>query len=104
MSVFEEFKQTKDRVEWLLRSIPKTKGDDNRLLSYFWWYELGKDKISDMSANEFLNELATNRLTGAESIRRCRQKLQEYNVELRGPNYKSRKKEAEEVRQEINNL
>ena len=92
----------KKRVFWLLENNIRNRNSDTVLMANFWWYELGGENVNNMSAINFLYNLSKGRLTAPETIRRCRQKLQEENPELRGESYKERKKEAEEVTKQIN--
>jgi len=50
---------------------------------------------------DFLDMLINGELTSPETIRRCRQRLQEENETLRGYKYKLRKQLGEEVRNTI---
>lgn len=104
MNVFENMSSIKDRVLSLLLKFPLTRDNDNKLLSYFWFYEVGETDIENSTAKELLIKLSNGELTTSESIRRVRQKLQEEHVELRGKSYRARKKEAEIVKQNIKNL
>jgi hypothetical protein len=104
MSVFKNMVSIKDRVKTLLIRFPHLRDDDNKLLSYFWFYEVGEFTIESLSAQNLLEKLNRGELTASESIRRVRQKLQEEYTDLRGFSYKARKKESVEVKQEIKNL
>lgn len=104
MNVFKNMVSIKDKVKSLLVRFPHLKDDDNKLLSYFWFYQVGEEDIKVSSAQDLLRKLSDGDLTASESIRRVRQKLQEQHPELRGKSYKARKKESIEVKQEIKNL
>ena len=94
----------KDKVRSILELVPSTRDNDSELISIFWEQELGHEMIN-LSAERFLTMFASsNVLTGAESIRRARQRIQEQNEELRGIKYQVRKVLAEEVRQTIKDL
>ncbi len=103
MSVIDQLKDKKQKVEHLLKTKPLTRDDDNLLLATYWYFEI-RESIENLSAVEFLRLLTEGRLTGSETIRRVRQKLQEQNPTLRGKSYKARKKEETEVRNEIGKL
>jgi hypothetical protein len=61
----------------------------SRLISNYFAF-LMQGKIEQMSATDFLKLFSQGKLPHTESIRRCRQKLQEENPELRGLNYVQR--------------
>ncbi len=96
-------KTIKDRVVHLLTKREDSRDSDDLLISLFWFYE-SKEIIKDLSANDFLKLFAEGKITSSESIRRCRQKIQEKNPSLQGDSYKERKKEEENVRENIDEL
>ena len=102
MGFLENIGTIKGKIQYLLERKEGTKDNDDRLIALFWWYEVGGEEIEKMSANDLLFMFANHKLTNPETIRRCRQKLQEEFPGLRGLSYKSRKKEGEVVKQEIN--
>jgi len=87
---------TKDGVKELLEEHPELRDDDNKLIAGIWYAE-----TEAISLSKFFTELAESKLTSPESIRRCRQKLQEENEALRGNNYVKRHKHQEEVIKEL---
>lgn len=91
-----------DKIESLLINQPELKDNDNRLIAVFWALEIGLDKLNGMSAADFFGTMSEGKLTSSETIRRCRQKLQEENENLRGSKYNDRLKRAEAVRIGIN--
>jgi hypothetical protein len=102
MSYFlEQLKNVKERVTHLLNYRESCKDDDNILIANYWWFEIGKDNINQTSAIQLMQLFVDKKLTSPETIRRCRQKLQEEFPELRGKSYKTRKKEGEIVKQKI---
>jgi hypothetical protein len=100
----DELKTVKDKVKALLEMFPPLKDDDNKLLAYFWFYQVGEENIKVFSAKDLLKKISDGELTNSETIRRVRQKIQEENPKLRGKSYRLRKSQAEEVRQEIKNV
>lgn len=76
-----ELISTKERVIALLTRKPELRDSDDALIATLWWYEMGKDLDKTL---DFLGALSKGRLTSPESIRRCRQKLQQHRQELRG--------------------
>lgn len=98
--LFDQMRQTKDKVKVILEKIPHTRDDDNKLIANFWNQEL-KESLDQMTAKEFLNQFANGKLTPAETIRRNRQLLQKEFQELQGKTYKGRKISGIEGRSEI---
>ena len=102
MSYFlEQLSNIKERIYYLLNYKTNLRDSDHKLIANYWWFEIGEQRIKNMTAEEFLKEFSQGKITGPETIRRCRQKLQEENRELRGLSYKARKKEGVEVKQNI---
>lgn len=91
----------KDKVRVLLERCPETRDNDNLLISDFWKAEMIYNKNEVLYTLNFLDLFARGDFTNPESIRRCRQKLQEENPALRGTNYKQRQKEQESVKKEL---
>ena len=77
---------TIEKVEYYLQKYPETRDNDNILLAKIWWDEVP----TGSNIYHFFERLIDSELTNFESIRRCRQKLQEENPELRGAKYKKR--------------
>lgn len=92
-----------DKVRWFLENKPDTRDSDNKLISYFWSNEAKKIGCNpkDISAREFLTLMSKDAFTSSESIRRCRQKVQEEEPRLRGKNYKGKQKHQETVQEEL---
>ena len=101
--MWNEMKRVRDKVETLLTHKPKLRDCDNTLIAVYWAYEVGTNKLEEMSAKALLKELSTGNLPSAESIRRSRQKIQEENPELRGCKYNKRQTEAKVIKEHINN-
>ena len=95
--------RVRDKVEALLTHKPALRDDDNTLIAVYWAYEVGTNKLEEMSAKAFLKQLSSGKLPSSESIRRSRQKLQEDNPELRGCKYNKRQAEAKVIKEHINN-
>ena len=98
-----ELKNVKDTVKAFLLNRPKTRDSDCVLLAAIWLKHIKAD-ADKMSAADFIMLLENNRLPNFESIRRVRQKLQEQDPNLRGPNYKVRKSEEEKIKQELKEI
>ena len=82
---------TINKVMHILNQDPRTRDNDNILIARFWFDEMTPEQRKD-SVIQFLVNFSENRFTSAESIRRCRQKLQEDFPGLRGKSYLQRKK------------
>lgn len=102
MSYLDKLKNTKDRVEGLIRDYPHLRDDDNKLMATIWWSECYKDV--ELSAREFLEMFSKGVLTNPESIRRCRAKIQEQDSSLRGEFYKQKKNDGKVVKNNIHKL
>lgn len=57
--------------------------------------------VKTMVAMDFLAEIAKGNLTNAESIRRCRAKIQEEIPGLRGKNYRARKDNEGNIQKDL---
>jgi len=97
-----EISKTKRIVLTFLTKHPHLRDDDNKLLATIWANEFGgKDKCKEFTAFSFLEMLSKGELLNSESIRRMRQKLQEENENLRGPNYAKRKSKEAKVKRDL---
>lgn len=85
----------RDKVVNLLETIPQTRENDNLLIAYYI-----KDVYQLQNTFDIALRLNTNVY---ESIRRCRQKIQETNPSLRPSDtvYRARLKKESEIRQEM---
>ena len=92
---------TIDIVRRLLKDHPHLRDDDNRLIANIWYQT--SPNISE-GALDFLNEIAEGNLPSSESIRRCRQKLQQIDKGLRGKLWNKRHGMQNEVREELHNI
>ena len=101
-NIFEKLVSTKDKVKMLLRDYPHLRDSDNKLIANFWYQEIKKNNQTSLIA--FLDDFANSKYTSPESIRRCRQKIQEQHPELKGRNHRFKKKEGESLRKEIKDL
>ena len=89
--------EVKQRVRNILETNKEARDCDRLLISIIW----KQDSVFIEDKNEFLELLINGELTSPETIRRCRQRLQEENETLRGYKYKLRKQLGEEVRATI---
>lgn len=80
--------KTIDKVLKLLNEDPRTRDSDELLTALIWYQETDRT----LTSFEWLLKYSKKEFTSAESIRRCRQKLQEDFPGLRGKSYLQRKK------------
>ena len=92
---------TTEIVKSLLAKHPHLRDNDNKLLATVWYHKM--DNIEE-SVMDFLHILANGDLPSSESIRRCRQKLQELNPGLRGELWNKRHKMQEQVKKELKEM
>lgn len=102
--MIEKLKNAKKRITELLTLKPELRDSDERLIANLWYSQMGKERVNGMDAKEVLRLFSEGQLVSPETIRRCRQKIQEQNPELRGKSYKARQKKGVETKQEIHNL
>ena len=104
LTAFERISKTIDKVIYLLNKYPDLRDNDQKLVAYYNWNEIGSAKFKTLSAKGFLDLLIKGDITPAQTILRARRKAQELNEDLRGNNYKTRHKASDEVRNNINNI
>lgn len=80
--------RTIDKVLKLLNEDSRTRDSDELLTALIWFQETDRT----MTSYDWLLKYSQRGFTSAESIRRCRQKLQEEFQGLRGKSYLQRKK------------
>lgn len=98
-----EIKKTKARVKALLENTKTLRDNDNKLIVNIWIDDLSRNgvDVKKLSAMEFLYIFADYSLTSPESVRRSRAALQEQEPDLRGDNYKKRKKHSKKIQSEL---
>jgi hypothetical protein len=92
MKQFHDFKSVKDKVRFLLQTNPAVRDSDMKLIATYYFHEIGKEQIDSMNAYDLLTKISSSKMTNFESIRRLRMQLQQNDEELRGSEYKNRKK------------
>jgi hypothetical protein len=102
--IFNKMIKAKDKVKSLLEEFPHLRDSDERLIASFWFFQIGENKFESLSARQLMNMYVSNQLQSAETIRRCRAKLQEDNISLRGKSYQSRRDEGEQFTKEVHLL
>lgn len=93
-------KKLLDNIRELLTKMPSMRDSDLKLITYIWYkeaLELDYD-FKTLLALDFLTLLRNDEFTSSESIRRCRQKVQELYPETRGNKYSHRHAKEVEVR------
>jgi len=80
--------KTIDKVLKQLNEDARTRDNDNLLIAKIWYNEM--ERSDNITALDFLKSFSVGKFTSAESIRRCRQKLQEQYQGLRGISYMQR--------------
>jgi hypothetical protein len=62
---FANLKKVSDKVEAILRSHPECKSDDNKLLAYFWGFEVTNKMwtLNNVSARQLLGLISRGTLT-----------------------------------------
>jgi hypothetical protein len=92
MKQFQDFKTVKDKVRFLLQTNPALRNNDMKLIATYYFHEIGKEQIDSMNAYDLLTKMSSSKMTNFETIRSLRTQLQRSNEELRGSEYKNRKK------------
>jgi hypothetical protein len=87
----------KEKVKFLLEKYPHLRDSDEKLIANIWFNET--PMIS--TKYEFLQNYANGLITNAESIRRCRQKIQMEKPELRGKSYEKRHSNQSRIKNEL---
>ena len=99
MTTFQNLKDTKIKVEYILSTYPKTRDSHTLLLSTFYLHECGgKEVLQNKTAYDFLKVLSSGKLTQASSIYRVIYPLQDQIPALRGKDYDVNKKHIEHPR------
>lgn len=89
---FEDFKTVKDKVRFLLETNPNLRDNDDLLYNTFRVFEIGIDRIKEMSGYELSVEFTSSKYAKMQSIVRLRQMIQKQSEELRGEHYKKKRK------------
>ncbi len=101
--MIKKLKQAKDKVKALLIKSPHLRDDDNKLIATYYYHE-SQSNLLKITALDFLHEFADGKFTNPETIRRCRQRLQEECPELRGKLWHEKQHAGNEVKKEVVNL
>ena len=93
-------KKVEDIVTDVLKKEPRARDNDEILCVCVWFKQVGH-RIQYMSLRDFFHKMADGKYHKAESIMRCRRKLQELDEGLRGDKYKYRQQRKLEVRKSM---
>ena len=97
-----EILNIKDTVKTLLEIREELRDDDTHLITSIWM--LKYPNVSEVSFLDFVIDLRVKKLINPESIRRCRQKLQQEYPELRGKKYNDRLANQDNVKEQLKNF
>ena len=89
---FLDQKTVRDKVHFLLKELPEARNNDMKLAFTFWFYEVGKEDMSEMSTLDFCAKASNGRLTNYETIRRARIDLQKQFEDFKKEMVSERKK------------
>ena len=101
MKIIHEIKDIKALITNLLTDYPHLRDNDSKLLANVWYKQI---QTKDMTVSNFLQLMSEGVLVNPESVRRCRQLLQEQHPELRGETYNKRFSESQEFRSKIKDV
>lgn len=103
-SVLPVITEYKTLIFELLRKKPELRDDDHKLYAYV----LGSLKILEKEKKytglDILKMIGSGVFIDYESVRRCRAKLQQEHIFLRGKKYDDRQKFCKEVKKEVLNF
>ena len=89
----------KSEVKKFLIKHPVLRDNDNRLMANIWYNHI--KNITFINGKDVLRMIATGKLPSPASITRCRRKIQEENIHLRGDKWIDRQERAKKIRKEI---
>ena len=96
-------KKVETIVTNILKQEPRARDNDEILCVLVWYNQIGH-MIDQISIKDFFRKMADGKYYKAESIMRCRRKLQELHSDLRGSKYEKRRKNAVNVKDELNTM
>jgi recombinational DNA repair protein (RecF pathway) len=88
-------------VKMLLTKFKECRDNDNLLILKVWAEENPMLRDKNTSFVDFSKDFLTGKYSSPESIRRCRQKIQQEFVHLRGDLYLKRHKEQDAVKEQL---
>jgi len=100
----KSFKHQKPVVIMWLENHPPTRDSDTKLIANIWAHTIGVQNLETVTARQMLQMFVDGTLPSAETISRCRRKVQEEMPHLRGKTYNERQNRSEILRTEIKDL
>lgn len=88
---FYDKKTVKEKVLFLIKELPDLRNNDMKLAFTFWFYEVGKEDMLELSSLDFCAKGSNGRLTNYETIRRARIDLQKQFKDLKGEGFGKKK-------------
>jgi hypothetical protein len=85
---FKKIKNTYSKVEYLLEKNPELSNDIDRLIFTFYFYELGQDKVNEMTGYDvfaYFNSKFKDKVPKIESISRISRMILKSNPNLKAP-------------------
>jgi hypothetical protein len=103
--MIKEILSIKDNIKTFLTKYESMRDNDNELIAYYYYKIMQTNgKEQNYSAMNFLGDYSKGLYPSAESIRRCRQKIQEQCPQLRGKSYKNRHDKEQDFRNQIKSI
>jgi hypothetical protein len=97
--------KTVEAVRMILSEFPETRDNDRLLILKIWAAQEKQLRDEGYSFMRFAKKFLDGNFIDTETVRRCRQKLQEMQPGLRGKSYRTRHdKAAPEYKQELNEI
>lgn len=96
-------KGVEGRVRHILTTFPEARDDDMKLFGMiiYDFYNMSRELLESKTGFELMGKIFHSKVPHFTSVLRCRQKLQEKDVTLRGKKYEARLKHAETVKKQI---
>ena len=93
-----------EEVTGLLKKHSRLRDSDNLLVSTLWWKYYGDQHCRHATIMSLLTDLSSDKLPSFETVSRCRRKLQEEIVSLRGDKWHKRHDAEETVKKELKEM
>ena len=91
-----------DRVTRLLTVESDLRDNDRRLICNIWWKSVSNPEL--LTFEDFIKLYVKGGVPESDSITRCRRKIQEENIELRGESWDLRHGLEDVMKEEIRDL
>jgi hypothetical protein len=85
---FKKQKNTYAKIKFLLESVPELSNDIDRLIFTFYFYELGQDKVNQMSGYDlfmYFNSKFKEKIPKIDTISRIGRLILQRNPHLKSP-------------------